>query len=50
MGENRDKGGKGRVGDHCRKENLIGKAFFIWMNLDCITFNGHCGRIGNSIN
>ena len=29
--------------------NLIGRAFFIWMNWDCITFNGQCGRIGGSI-
>jgi signal peptidase I len=49
MGDNRDNSSDSRIWGTMPEENLIGRAFFIWMNWDCVTFRGQCGRIGSRI-
>ena len=43
MGDNRDNSTDGRYWGFVPEQNIIGKAYFVWMNF------GHVSRIGNSI-
>ena len=49
LGDNRDNSRDSRYWGALPEQNLIGKAFFIWMNSNCIFGNGHCSRIGSAI-
>ena len=49
LGDNRDNSRDSRYWGFLPDENLIGKAFLIWMNWDCVSGNGNCSRIGGSI-
>lgn len=49
LGDNRDNSRDSRFWGPLPDDNLIGRAFLIWMNWDCITGDGHCGRIGDVI-
>ncbi|MEE4379568.1 MAG: signal peptidase I [Candidatus Competibacteraceae bacterium] len=49
LGDNRDNSRDSRFWGPLPEQNLIGRAFLVWMNLDCIKFNGHCNRIGDNI-
>ena len=49
LGDNRDNSRDSRYWKFLPEENLIGKAFLIWMNSDCVFFKGNCNRIGSKI-